>query len=409
MAPHQQTEIPFQEADTSEEINLQATQGSNLHAPQKTTLFSTNDRWLLALCTPSTTPMFSLETFLQQFGAPDLAELYERSKDERLTPLFARQLERCELWPAPLQQQVHQLPSTLREEARQRLRNQRKQALLQEHMLSQLAQVLQSLQTTAIMYKGIAYERCLYPQVGLRPMVDIDLILPTEHYDRFCADLLKQGTFQSFLHHTHEHSFQHQPTKLLIDIHQALSPHKEGGFHTKALFSLSRPIEPQSPYHVLPAHIMLLMHLLHIRGNGMNPLETTLQALLDLLLLVEKADRAALLEQAKKWRMMGLLRFADVLLSQLSLSPPIRLSAPPRLPWEHLQEEGILRLLERIERTKQDPHATTHHFQRQEDKILRTCFRALCYDTPQDLAQSQGKHLLQYLFRKLFPHRKEAH
>jgi hypothetical protein len=310
--------------------------GSWLVTDLSSPVFLAEELWLMALCFPAppdTSSPFDLEAMLRHLPTPDLSQLFVRAQHERLLPLLSWKLDHPDGWPFSIRSQIPDLPDALRQDARITLRRRRKYAMIQEALLHDVALHLQALQTSAILYKGAAYERLLYPDIGLRPMIDVDIIVPQTHYLALCLRLEQHG-YQSLQQHPHEHSFRHPPTTAILDVHVALSPEQEGRFDAASLFPLATSLASGSPWYMLPPAVLLVLHLFHLRGNGMHPNESPLLSIVDLLLLVQKAadERTALWGYARCWRSVALLRLADALLQELWLVRPWELAPPPTVP-----------------------------------------------------------------------------
>lgn len=367
--------------------------GLGLATDLSSPVFLADELWLMALCFPvpsDTSSPFDLESMLRHLPTPELAQLFVRAQHERLLPLLSWKLEHPDGWPFSIRSQILDLPDALRQDARTALRRRRKYAMIQEALLHDVALHLQALQTSAILYKGAAYERLLYPDIGLRPMIDVDIIVPQAHYLALCSRLEQHG-YQSLQQHPHERSFRHPPTTAILDVHVALSPEQEGRFDAAALFPLATPLAMGSPWLLLPPEVLLVLHLFHLRGNGMNPNESSLLSIVDLLLLVQKAanERVALWEYARRWRSMALLRLADALLQELWLVSPWKMAPPPASPWEFLQRAALPRVLSSLRQTKHHANDPNTTFQSPQDRALRSLLRFFCYDTLPDMFRSQ--------------------
>lgn len=368
-------------------------------------LFLADEMWLMALCfpvRPDAPSPFDLEAMVRHLPLPDLAQLFERAQHERLLPLLSWKLQHPDGWPFSIRTQIPHLPDEIRQRARSALRQQRKSAMLREALLQDVAHHLQVLDTHAILYKGSAYERSLYSELGLRPMVDTDIIVPSSAYESLCHRLEQHG-YHRLIKHSHEQSFHHPPTATLLDVHRALSPEQEGLFDVSALFPLGVPLGAAPAYLVLPPAMLLLLHLFHLRGNGMNPIEAPLLSVVDLLLLAQRAieERERLWGDAQRWRCVGLLRLADALLQGLFLTPPLPLAPTSRSPWEALQRVALPRLLACIRQAKHHAEVPRSSFQSPQDQALRSLLRFFCYDTLPDLLRSQTAKAMRLLARTL--------
>ena len=369
-------------------------------------LFLADEMWLMALCfpvRPDASSPFDLEAMVRHLPSPDLAQLFERAQHERLLPLLSWKLQRPDGWPFSIRTQIPHLSDEIRQRARSALRQQRKAAMLQEALLQDVAHHLQSLNTHAILYKGSAYERSLYPDLGLRPMVDTDIIVPASAYEALCLRLEQHGYHRMIKHHPHEQGFLHPPTATLLDVHLALSPEQEGLFDVSALFPLGVPLGAAPACLVLPPAMLLLLHLFHLRGNGMNPSEAPLLSVVDLLLLAQQAteERESLWRNAQRWRCVGLLRLADALIQGLFLTPPLPLAPTPRSPWEALQCVVLPRLLACIRQSKHHVEVSPTGFRSPQDQALRSLLRFFCYDTLPDLLRSQTAKAMRLIARAI--------
>lgn len=95
--------------------------------------------------------------------------------------------------------------------------------------LNRILTVLQQEHIPVVVLKGAALANTLYPEIGLRPMVDIDLLVPDEHLERavqvvhslgYDSSEKRAGFGRAHMHHITLHNrFAHRP---ILEIHHDL-------------------------------------------------------------------------------------------------------------------------------------------------------------------------------------------
>ena len=225
-----------------------------------------------------------------------------------MLPLLGWYLQRSEAWPPSLREAMLAHPAAC-QDAMGALREQRRHALLRETALLQMARYLDDLGMDAILHKGSAYERCVYPQIGMRSMRDIDLLVTPEGFTALSARLLKEGYLRHPADHTFEQTFIHPSGRLFFDIHFGLSDADELQITIAKLLQQSSASAIHPRLRLLSPPAMLIFHLHHLRRNGLSPLNSPLLYFAELSALLRLCEplQADLERTACDWHAQTLL------------------------------------------------------------------------------------------------------
>ncbi len=163
----------------------------------------------------------------------------------------------------------------------------------------------------AVVLKGAAYSRQLYPEPELRPSGDVDLLVAPERADAALQALAAYRWHQLARPHEeragwHERSLEDpQEPLVLIDLHCGFSQRERTRLEVAALISRSLPAPELGPgARVLEPTDALLAHAANL---GTHELRVPLIAVADLARLWPRAVPALLLERAEEARLCGAL------------------------------------------------------------------------------------------------------
>jgi hypothetical protein len=199
-----------------------------------------------------------------------------------------------------------------------------------------LADVLAPLGTPLILYKGAAYGAHLYDDPGLRPMGDVDLLVPEEAGGAIDERLRRAG-FKAphrYLGHTHEAAYLRPPDDN-VDLHTALNQRERNAIDYRALFARSRPSPLHAAYRLLDPIDELIAHVVH---QATHELCVPLQTFADLALLTARVgDRGEeVAHRARDYEVsVALNAVAAVAEAEMGIRVPgaDRSSWPGRLRW----------------------------------------------------------------------------
>jgi hypothetical protein len=318
--------------------------------PRAWRLFNDEERVLVALCRVS--PATSGEAAPALDPEPDWERLVELALRSGLGPLLHRGLT------AGVPGAGGTLLDRLSVETRQRLlRHAQLQAVgsaLRQTALDQILERFEQAGIPTILYKGAAYVEQIYPEPALRPMSDVDLIVPGSRAAEATACLeelgyrvgLPLGTFGM----PYESSLtppQHWPA---VDLHVHVSRARQTRIRAEELFERSVP-RRAGPGRLLGPVESLLLHALH--QVVPTQLLGSLQTFVDLreLLLQARPEWPEALRQARRW---GLATVLATALAALDDATPGFLVAEERLRLP-VGAAMLLRLRERWRITEERP------------------------------------------------------
>ena len=190
-----------------------------------------------------------------------------------------------------------------------------------------------------MLLKGIAYAGTLYPDPALRPMSDVDLLVPADRYGDAIGVLGRLGYWHAGTPDQlsgPNHGFTLKRKDGAIDVHRHITHAGRTSIDLEALWSEARPASIRGALRAAPSH----EYLIHVAHMARHELAVPAINLVDAALLREAAHRAStrdLEALAERWRIGRGHRAVARLLGDLEYDRPAR---PGILPSIHEILEG---------------------------------------------------------------------
>jgi len=214
----------------------------------------------------------------------------------------------------------------------------RNEAILAEAVHA--ATLLNDIGIQPVALKGLAYLlTSVYPNLGARYLLDIDLLLPADHIPKAVTHLFQNGYFESesatFLPFRHHHPAIRRPGSPAFEFHHQLVL----GRHTRLLppaliFARARPLNYNGANFLVPSptdlanHLILHSQIAHPYSDRIFP---PLRALLDLAYLQARfGDQIDWRDLARTYKENG--QSATLLLHLHHAHQALDLPVPPTIP-----------------------------------------------------------------------------
>jgi len=247
--------------------------------------------------------------------------LSEEARNHRLEPLFGFVLSRRGL--------LESVPQPFRTSLLQAYRQTLRRNMLHCWVVSQLLPILEQKGIAPILFKGIVLCDAYYPDIGARPMADVDLLIEPPMYEATVEALERCGCLPEHPREGHATAFC-GPTNMAIDLHEVftLFPPEEREQVTEELLLPSLGGQAARTWEPNAMLIHLVVHL-----TGHRPKTGLLLGwLVDMAFLVQQRggdlDQRTLEQLAPRpvdlallWRILGYLQ------AEWGLSIPPHLSA----------------------------------------------------------------------------------
>jgi hypothetical protein len=156
---------------------------------------------------------------------------------------------------------LKRLSPELRTELRKAHRYNWIKSFMREQAVAQIATQARDLNLSLVLYKGMAYNRQFYPEVSLRPMLDIDLLIHPDQLIRTSQLLTKLGYRQDPYKHVYERIWSHPKTNVYIDLHFGVHWPYQARICIDELLAERYPAGDLG--YILPAPKQFLLHILH--------------------------------------------------------------------------------------------------------------------------------------------------
>lgn len=192
------------------------------------------------------------------------------------------------------------------------------------HFLSEIAAAFQARSIPLILLKGAHLAQFVYPDAALRPMSDIDILVPAVDLNR-AADCLfelgygfrdygtwqvapgKSGHYPIPSDQMHFRTLHHPTAGIMVELHCAIT-YAESPFtiDMEGIWDRARPVRMETSEALIMHPEDLLLHLCHHLAYQHRFDAMSLRALCDIGVLLDTAaasiDRERLLRRARGWR-----------------------------------------------------------------------------------------------------------